>query len=82
MTNDSQHDKEEEVELPEGVEKRLQLEKGEEAQARKRKDVKQNIDTQSCPGSSEILPITSGRSLLIRHIVYFPDPCCNDSKRS
>jgi hypothetical protein len=53
---DPQHDKEEEaeeqVQLPEGVEKRFQeLEKMEEEQARKRKDVKQNIDTQSGPGS-------------------------------
>ncbi|MFZ0221152.1 MAG: ParB N-terminal domain-containing protein, partial [Candidatus Nitrosopolaris sp.] len=55
MTIDPQHDKkeeeEEQVQLPEEVEKRFQEQKMEEEQARKRKDVKENIDTQSCPGS-------------------------------
>src|SRR5215469_11782908 len=56
MTIDPQHDKkeeeEEQVQLPEELEKRFEeMEKMEEEHARKRKDVKQNIDTQSCPGS-------------------------------
>lgn len=54
MTNDPQHntkeEEEEQVQLPEEIEKRLHLDKmeEEEEQTRKRKDVKQNIDTQSC----------------------------------
>ncbi|MFY9871214.1 MAG: ParB N-terminal domain-containing protein [Candidatus Nitrosopolaris sp.] len=67
MTIDPQHDKEEEeeeqVQLPE-VEKRFQeLEKMEEEQARKRKDVKQNIDTQSGLDSRPPPKIETGNSV-------------------
>ena len=68
MTIDPQHDKkeeeEEQVQLPEEVEKRFQeLEKMEEEQARKRKDVKQNIDTQSGPGSGPPPETETGNSV-------------------
>jgi hypothetical protein len=69
MTIDPQHDKkeeeEEQVQLPEEVEKGFQeeLEKMEEEQARKRKDVKQNIDTQSGPGSGPPSETETGNSV-------------------
>jgi hypothetical protein len=68
MINDPQDDKkeeeEEQVQLPEEVEKRFQeLKKMEEEQARKRKDVKQNIDTHSCPGSRPPPETETGNSV-------------------
>ncbi len=67
MTNDPQHDKkeeeEEQVQLPEEVEKLFELEKMEEEQARKRKDVKQNIDTEASPGSRPPPETETGNSV-------------------
>jgi DNA repair protein RadA len=68
MTNDPQHDKkveqEEQVQLPEEVEKCFQeLKKMEEEQVRKRKDVEQNIDTESGPGSRPPSEIETGNSV-------------------
>jgi hypothetical protein len=67
MTNDPQHDKkeeeEEQVQLPDEVEKFQELKKMEEEQVRKRKDVKQNIDTKSCPGSRPSPQIETGNSV-------------------
>jgi hypothetical protein len=60
------HDKKEgdkeQVQLPEEVRKRFQLEKEEEEQTRKTKDVKQNIDTQSCPGPRPLPKTETGNS--------------------